>query len=310
MEEARRAIGIRHLSYWLGDESAWYRTLPDIEARMRELAIPDDEELWGWGYFRRSSRSYAGQLAGGFAGAAEYIAREHVRCDAVLGCSPCHGDSQRFVDTLRSEILPSIGTDGDALRMVEKHDCVNLLQAVSEAQALIDTGCEDVLVLAAEKVDDERNRFRKYSLFSDFCLALIVSSRLDCCAHEIRDVLVHPDPQPREDTSAIFMRALEEQCIGHLLTRNGCGRAQIGRFFYMNLYDPIAQMKGREIGFARGQLCTQLGREIGHCYGADPFIALQRLGSGLPGMKPDVLCASGRWHVGACIVSQRGAAPL
>ena len=123
-------------------------------------------------------------------------------------------------------------------------------------------------------------------------------------------MLVRPDPQPREDTSAIFMRDLEGQCIGHLLTRNGCGRSQIGRFFYMNLYDPIAEMKGREIGFSRGQLYTQLGREIGHCYGADPFIALQRLGPALPDLRPNVLCASGRWHVGASIVGKRSAAPV
>ena len=45
-------VGIRHLSITLGDQKVWYRDLPDIEERIRELNIPDEEELWNWGYCR------------------------------------------------------------------------------------------------------------------------------------------------------------------------------------------------------------------------------------------------------------------
>lgn len=301
-------IGIRHLSHWLGDEAVWYRTLPQIETRLCELEIPDDEALWGWGYFRRSTGDYRAHVLEGFRDLTDCVAQERLRFDAVFGCSPCHGDPGRFVEALTLEILPRLDARPQSLRMVAGHDCVNLLQAVSEARALIADGCEAVLVLAAEKVDNEANRFRKYSLFSDFCLALVVSRHLERCSYEIRDVLVSADPRPREDTSAIFMRSLEDRCVRQLLARNGLDPASVSRFLYLNLYDPIAEMKARQIGFQPAQICTQLAREIGHCYGADPFIALQRLPGARATRGQTILCASGRSHAGAAVVQPRAEA--
>jgi len=295
-------VGIRHLSFTLGDQRVSYRELPDIEQRIRELNIPDDEELWNWGYCRRSSKDYPAFIVDGCGELFASLAAAGIEIDAVLGCAPLHNSTERFMAALRSGVVPELAGSGERLRCVSDRDCVNVLQALADARDLIRSGCRHVLIMAAEKVEDERSRFRKYSVFSDFCLALVVSGQLEHCEYEIVDVQIRVDPRPGEDTSGILTRNLEKECVAGLLAEHGVAAAEISRFFYLNLFQPIAEMKAMHTGFAASQIYTAATKEIGHCYGADPFINMRTdLATG-GGGHTYALCASGRGHAGAALV--------
>jgi 3-oxoacyl-[acyl-carrier-protein] synthase III len=295
-------VGIRHLSFTLGDQKVWYRDLPEVDELIQELNIPDEEDLWSWGFCQCSPSDYSTHIARGFAGLAGYLATEGVTVDAVIGCSPFQNSPQEFLAALISEVLPKVAVDRDRLHLVEDRECVNVLQALAEAKRLVRAGHGHVLILAAEKVEQECRRFRKYSLFSDFCLALLVSGHIEHCAYEVGDMLIRADSAPAEDTGGILTRDLERECISSLLAANGLAMDAVGKFFYLNLFQPIAEMKAREVGCASAQLYTSLAREIGHCSGADPFINLHTYFATGGDAPTHLLCASGREYAGGAIM--------
>jgi|GEM_PF-4087874 len=293
-------FGIRHLSFALGDEAVWYRDLPGIEERIRTLDVPDEEELWNWGWCRRSTADYDTHVARGYAGVVDHLRTAGVAVDAVLVCGPFQNSTDHFVARLSADVLPSIGTPPERVRRVDDRDCANLLQAVADAREIFDGGAREVLVLAAEKMEDERVRFRSYSIFSDFTFALLLSTDLDACDYEVVDVEIGVDPDPAADTSKILTRPLEKQCVGALLARNGLAATDVAKFFYLNLFEPVAEMKGKDTGFTARQLHSR-AKEWGHCYGADPFLNLHHhLESG--GGDVHLLCASGRGHAGMALL--------
>ena len=112
---------------------------------------------------------------------------------------PLHSSTDQFLAALTSGVLPKIGTREDQLRCVYDRDCVNVLQAVADARELIRSGRENVLILAAEKVEEELYRFRKYSVFSDFCLALLLERPAPALRLEILDVHIRADSDPGEE---------------------------------------------------------------------------------------------------------------
>src|SRR5882724_11071430 len=137
-------FGIRHLSFALGDEKVWYRDLPNIEERIRTLDLPDEEELWNWGYCRRSSGDYDSHVAHGLSEAAGYISAAGIDVDVVLACGPFQNSTERFVDRISAE-LPKIDIDPGRVRPVHDRDCANVLQAVADAGELIRAGAKNVL---------------------------------------------------------------------------------------------------------------------------------------------------------------------
>jgi hypothetical protein len=300
------AVGIRRLRFELGDQKVWYRDLPDIEERIRGLKIPDEEDLWNWGYCRRSSDDFRTQVAQGFARLTGDLAAEGIEIDAILACGPFQNSTEELIGALDSGVLSKLAHKG--LRRVDDRDCANVLQAVADARELMRAGARHVLILAAEKMEDERTRFRKYSMFSDFCFALLLSSDVEECEYEILDVQMGQDDHPGEDTSGILTRDLEKRCVEEILARNGVARKDVGRFFYLNLFEPIAEMKGKDTGFAWKQLYSEV-RETGHCYGADPFINMHGFfaanGSPSSSGAVHVLCASGRAYAGVSLVRRR-----
>lgn len=298
--------GIRYIDFTPGAEAVHYRCLPDIGQRIAKLAMPDEPDFWRWGQFRRSIGDYRAHVESGFAALAAYLTRSGVSVDQVVLCAPCVNDCGEFVEAVRALQLPGIRLDDAAL--VEGTDCVNLIAALDLARRQIAAGAREVLVLATEKVAKETWRFKKFSLFSDYSMAILVSADLDACRYAIVDVLVQPDPQPGQDTGSILARTLEKSCLGQLLGRNRLSVQELGKFCYIHLYEPMYQMKGKDLGFDLGRMATAGIAELGHCYGADPFIDMIRHFDAPPpavaGL-PALLCASSRQYAGMALIRDR-----
>jgi hypothetical protein len=298
-------LGIRHLGFRFGEERVWYRDLEGMEDSIAESGTPDEEELWGWGYCRRSPGSYAEHVARGFEEVVARVRESGEPPDRVIVCGPFQASADDFLAAL--EEAGTIVDLGGApeVEVLRNLECVNVLQALLRAEEWVRAGERRVLILASEKAPSDRARFRPWCFFSDHCLGLLVTGDTEGCRFEIERTVVLEDPDPAEDGSRVFARDLESVCVDRLLAESGIDRGGVDRFLYMNLFEPIAEMKGLETGFEREQLYLELSKEAGHCYGADPFVNLRTFCDGGGEGERFVLCASGRELTGAALVRRR-----
>lgn len=301
-------VGIRYLSFTPGAQSVSYRELPNVAQRVAEWGMPDEAALWGWGCFRRSAGSYREHIEAGFAPVRAHLAQSGGAIDEVILCAPCLNDCEEFVATTRAlawnRVPFGLG------HVVTDTDCVNILAAMDLARARIAAGAREVLILSSEKVAKETWRFKRFSLFSDYSMALIVSADLAACAYEVLDVLIEQDPNPGSDTSSVLGRPLERTCASRLLGRNEMTRKDVGQFCYIHLYTPMYEMKGKDLGFRPAEMALQSIAEQGHCYGADPFVGMQTYFAARPaaaGGPAALLCASSKQCAGLALVRDRRA---
>lgn len=301
-------IGIRHLDFAPGDTVCDYRTLPGIDERIASLGMPDEPAFWGWGFFRRSSGDYRDHVSRGFSALHARLGAEPGRIDHTILCAPCVNDCDAFVEAVASLDLP--GLPASPPEILHDYDCVNLIAALDIAGRRIAEGAGRVLILSSEKVAKESHRFKRFSLFSDYSLAIEIDADSAGCAYEVVDTLVREDPSPGEDTSSVLGRKLEAACVADLIGKQGLSISEIDRFCYIHLYEPMYQMKGKELGFRPRKMALGRIAELGHCYGADPFVALStHLGADsiTPEDRSALLCASSRQYAGLALVRRTDA---
>jgi 3-oxoacyl-[acyl-carrier-protein] synthase III len=295
-----KAIGIKRMGFAFGDRKDWYRTLEGIDARIAELGLPDSESFWGWGHVHRYTCEYREQVGVGLRDLIAAVAGPTV--DGVVVCAPCRLLPESLLDPFVAEVAAGLGLPTSALRMVEGFDCVNIVRGLEQAAEMIEDGAREVLVVAAERVESEQKRFRKFALFGDACFAMTVADDLDVCEYEVLGVEVAEDPDPPDSTDGVLGRKLDARLVRNVLDAAGCDAGDVEQCVYINLYKPISEMKVIDMGFARRQHYTGTIGDVGHCYGIDPFYGLSRHAATA---EPDaiyLLGASSREHAGAAVV--------
>lgn len=296
-------VGIRYIDFIPGDRSSHYSALPNFQERIASLGMPDEPDLWRWGHYRHSEGDYREHIEAGCAQVRTFLASRATAIDHVVFCAPCINDCSTYVETVRSLDFPAAHCR--SFEIVKDTDCVNLLAAVERARQRLADGAREVLVLASEKLAKETWRFKKFSLFSDYSMSMVISAEMTDCPYEVIDVLIRPDPEPGPDTGSVLGRKLERSCLNELLGRNRMSAADVGQFCYINLYEPMYQMKGKDLGFDIARMPTARIAEFGHCYGADPFAAMVSYfapGDSPQKLKPALLCASSKQCNGMALV--------
>lgn len=295
-----KEIGIKRMDFAFGDRRTWYRAMDGIEARIVELGLPDSESFWGWGHFHRYAGEYREQVTGCLR---ELVAVQPTSAiDGIVVCAPCRLPAERLLEPFVADVAAGLGLPTQALRIVEGFDCVNVVQALDEAGRMIVDGARDVLVVAAERVESEEKRFRKYALFGDACFAMTVSGDLSACEYEVLAVDVAEDPAPPESTDGVLGRKLDARLVRDVLDASGCDARDVEQCVYINLYKPISEMKVLDMGFARRQHYTGTIEDVGHCYGIDSFYGLHRHAASAAPDAIYVLGASSREYAGAAVV--------
>ena len=296
-------IGIRFIQISYGSHTMWYRDLPGFQEKLRKLHMHDDEEFWAWGSYFKSEGDYYAHLRYSFLGLTENLLAKGVEIDAVVLADPCFSARDEFCSYVENELfINSYIIQNQQIHVSENMDCVNIIRSVDIAKSLIKDGCENVLVLASEKCRKDQSHFRKYSLFSDSSLALVLSSKGECLSYEIVDVAIEEDPDPLEDTGAILTRDLDRICVEKILKNNRMSTTDVSKLFYINLYKPMVEMKVRALGFDDNAIYTDNIHLHGHCFGIDPFISMNSYFATETDPSPFMICASGRQHVGTLIL--------
>lgn len=295
-------VGILHMRHRYGAQRQWYRDIPSFDELLRDQEIPDEEAMWGWGHFHRSEGDYEAHLKHAFDELPGELDERKIPIDAIVLGAPCLNNVETLMRYTQTYLCPALGVPQSRVHTMEEGDCVNTLQALKQATTLLASGLATVLILAAEKVEDETRRVSKFALFSDCSLACVVARGLSGCTTQVVDVLIEEDPDPRWNADGILTRTLDRQCVKNVLMNNALTHAQIAKAFYINLYEPIVDMKIMDMGFSRDQLAVGDAREHGHCFGVDPFRNMQASLERGGAFGTSILCASGRRHAGAAVV--------
>lgn len=295
-----KETGIKRMGFAFGDRREWYRAMDGIDARIAELGLPDAESFWGWGHVHRYTCEYREQVGVGLRDLVAAVAGSAV--DGVVVCAPCRLPPESLLEPFVADVASELGLPVQALRMVEGFDCVNIVRGLEVATGMIQDGAREILVVAAERVESEQKRFRKFALFGDACFAMTVSGDLDACEYEVLGVDVAEDPDPPESTDGVLGRKLDARLVRDVLDAAGCDAGDIEQCVYINLYKPISEMKVIDMGFARRQHYTGTIEDVGHCYGIDPFYGLSRHAAAAESDAIYVLGASSREHAGAAVL--------
>jgi 3-oxoacyl-[acyl-carrier-protein] synthase III len=296
--------GIKSVYANIGQLSNWYRTIPNIDTHIIEIGIPDEEELWGWGTFRKFALNPVDQCRNDFSRLLDELEATNTPIDSVIICGACKWDDDQLFGLVEELIQGRRCLLNSALEAIQGYDCVNVLKAIDLARTKIDQGDENILILAADCVENDQYRFRRFCLFSDFTLGLVISNDIEACAYQLINTHTEADPNPITGTNEITSRNLDAEVINALLLDSGIKSDSVDKLFYINLYEPIVNMRGNEFGVGASSIYIESIRSNGHCFGADPIINLLNYCSSEPFKQDDLflLAASSKTHVGGVVI--------
>ena len=261
--------------YVLGEVEVRHADLPDFAERVRAYRMPAQPALWGWGSVRRTERSVAELAVASGRATLDAAGVDPAGVDAVVLCCtrfPGGPDSHgRFV----AEIMTGLGLPEAAFTGITLNRCTNLLAGIDVATAWVaGRRHRSVLVVTADRVADERDRFEQFALFSDGAASCLVAAaahgapayQVLGCASAQRTA----DLDWSHEISPELSRRVNEE----LAKATGVASGDLAGVLHANLFLPLIGMKERQAGFTAAQLDTGNVARLGHCFAADPLINL------------------------------------
>lgn len=261
-----RLIGI---SYELGEESRNYLELEGRTEALARYRMVDNPALWGWGQFHKTQRP-ASELA--LASARKTLAAARLTAGdigAVILCSTSFpaGDGVHlgYCNTVLGELaLFNKPTFGMTLNR-----CGTLLSAISVAADLVAARREAVLVICADVIANEPDRFQNYAILSDSASSCVVTAD----GHAGYGI-VHKIHTSAHATINDTGGGLAHDASQRLLAASGNDPRSIGKVFHDNLFLPVISMREQMAGFSKDQLYLDNIAAVGHCFASDSLINL------------------------------------
>jgi len=179
---------------------------------------------------------------------------------------------------------------------VSLNACAGGGSAVTVASALLNLfPGGSVLVVTADLVESDRERVHRNgrAVSSDAAASCLVSRRpagdgyrLLGCAQTNRLALSLPEPPERKG----YRLRAQLRAIGATAqaarAAAGTGADDITDFLTNNLAPSVMELQHRTCALPRARLRAEFAPELGHCFAADIFIALQRMLTEPPGDRP------------------------
>jgi 3-oxoacyl-[acyl-carrier-protein] synthase III len=252
--------------YVLGEIATSHQDIPGFADRARELGMPVQAGLWGWGQVHRTEKSLtelAVEVGKLIVGSADV--------DLLILCSTRFPGDARTHGGFVADVLGGLGLDCAFLGLTLNR-CTNLVQGLSVAETFVRCGrYRSVLVITADRVEDESVRMESFALFSDGSAGCLVTTTEG--EFEVLGSATAQDPARLEWRHEISAK-LARQVNDALLTPHGLAAGDIAGLLHNNLYLPIVVMKEIQAGFTTTQLDTANVTRVGHCFAADPLINL------------------------------------
>lgn len=261
--------------YTLGEEEVDHTAIANLDERITRFNLQPNPRLWGWGTFRRTSRSLEQLAIDSGTATLRAAGLEPSSIDAVILCStripvPSE-DHGRFMETVIGGLgLGDVPYYGQTLNR-----CVNLLAALDLASAFVAAGrYRRILCITADRVADEAERMGSFAVFCDGAASCVVSRDEDgpdgyhllACA-SVQDTA-------SLDSSHEISSDLAREVNERLLTPQEMKLGDVSGLMHLNLFTPLVVMKERQAGFSAEQLFLENISRNGHCFAADPLINL------------------------------------
>jgi 3-oxoacyl-[acyl-carrier-protein] synthase III len=261
--------------YELGEEEVDHTGIAGLDERIAQFGLAPNPRMWGWGTFRRTTRSLEQLAIASGAATLRAAGMEPSSIDALILCStripgPSEGHG-RFLETVITGLgLGDIPYYGQTLNR-----CVNLLAALDLASAFVAAGrYRRILCVTTDRVADEADRMAGFAMFCDGAASCVVAAdehgpdayRLLACA-------------TAQDTAQLdgaheISSDLAREVNDRLLTPQGMKLGDVEALLHLNLFIPLVVMKERQAGFSAEQLYLENISRTGHCFAADPLINL------------------------------------
>jgi 3-oxoacyl-[acyl-carrier-protein] synthase III len=301
------SLGILAPSYVIGEESLKVDTIENRAAVLQQHNMPDRQALWGWDAYRRTRRSRV-ELARDTA--ADTLARSGLAVSAIDALIVCCGDGLSYFqqNEFIAELSGALDLSCDFVTWIGGAGCASLCSAVQIAKSLVLTGtCMNVLIITADKRDDDASRFQRFGVFSDGACSFIVRG----CG-EIDYTLVGVAVASSLSSLLNGGQNLAEKCqlIQSVFERAGAGTEfpYAGSvYFGSNVFLPVQQLE-QSVLPVKGLIAYRHNTaRYGHCSAADPFINLidYYADNENPATKTAVIAISAYGHFGVMLLERR-----
>jgi 3-oxoacyl-[acyl-carrier-protein] synthase-3 len=269
MNEMRRAV-IKSIRYTLGETERHYRDVPTFEEMTTRHSMPDAPDLFGWGSYFTTRAPIADLAVDAAAHTIESSGIGPNDIDVVFICSVNFDEAG---SALYQTVLSKLALTRAFPIGVTLNDCTMLLSTLEMARALVAGGYENVLVISANRIEDEQYRFQKYALFSDGAVSCLVSSEPDNGC-EILGSALRSSVQTATGADGWDDEALYRDTHESLLRTLNIAITDVDRVFCNNLFAPVVKIKEGRVGITQQQLFLDNIPRIAHCFSADPLINL------------------------------------
>jgi 3-oxoacyl-[acyl-carrier-protein] synthase-3 len=274
------------IAYVLGELELPYHEAPGFTAVCREYAMPDMPALFGWGCYRRTYRALSDLAVESARMTLNKSGLSGNDVDALILCS---ANLQSDHALIYNSILRELGLTRTFPIGVTWTDCTMLLTGLMLAQALVQTQLDNILIVSANRIEDESFRFQPYALFSDGAASCIVTSEtlrggFEILGSQSMSRSESTKTEAEADDTVLYRNVHE--ALTHRLNLDTEGLEKV---LPHNLFLPVLKIKEGRLGVATTQLFLDNVAKLGHCFSADSLINLHDYGAGRPSREPGPL---------------------
>ncbi|RKH68294.1 hypothetical protein [Corallococcus llansteffanensis] len=264
-------------NYTLGEQQGHYSDLREFPALLEKSNMENNPELWGWGGYHASSRTYLELAATAAKRTLEQSRCAPAEVDALYLCGSAFPNDFVAQNVGLGSLLSGLGLVNAVPRAVQGAGCASLLSGlICALQALRSGACRNILMVGVDVFGADAARFYEFCLLSDSACSFLISSTHPG-AYRFLDAQLISDPELMANTAGnSFSRQsqLHARSMARLTASSSVKVEQISRLFASNLFLPIQRMYAAVAGYRKKQLYTDNVARIGHCSSADSIINL------------------------------------
>lgn len=292
--------GIRGAAYAVGELELPVESLSNRVSRLADFDMPDLREIWGWGFFRKTLR---GSAALAVESAQATLRQSGVLPGAVDGLILCSGRAMNYhaQSEFTGAVAHALGLGRVFSTWAGGSGCASLFSATRMAMALVESGdFSHILVISADAIDDENDRFQRFGVLSDAaCSFLVVSSAQ--ADYVVRGAVVQSCPASLIAGGNDFQAKCQliYSVFERLGRESGTDASQAGDFVGSNVFLPIQELEMSVMPLEQVDARQGNTQRYGHCFAADPIINLV---DRVSDARQIVMAATAHGHFGAVLL--------
>ncbi|MCC3721470.1 hypothetical protein LLS47_24475 [Rouxiella badensis] len=262
---------VSNIAYSLGELAGTYSEASGFKEVIERESMLPFPEMWGWGnyYATKNIFSLAQQSIKKTLNGAKISPGE---IDLVIICAAMLPGRSSDLNTRIAEILKSVGIDRANIIGQTLGGCATTLNSMIMASELILANVyKNILVVAAESLPDELNRFENFAVFSDASVSFLVSSGSDT-GFEIVASTYNTSIKEISDGIDLQDPVLNKESVFQTIDKAKMQLSDIKKVFSNNTFLPIKMLKERNIGFTNEQIYSSNVASIGHCFSCDSLL--------------------------------------